>query len=100
MSSPEPIDGLAALRAELNALDEEIVKLIARRIAVCRNVAHYKRAHNIPMMQSARVEQVKDRCAKLGAQLSINPAFIRDMYSLIINETCRIEDEIIDRTVQ
>ena len=46
-------------------------------------------------MQPARVEQVKDRCADKAAQRAVDPDFMRSLYSLIIDETCRIEDEII-----
>ena len=89
------MDGLASFREELNQLDERIVELIARRIDICRAVARYKRKSGIPMMQSGRVQQVKDRCADLAAERAVDPGFMRKLYAVIIDETCRVEEEII-----
>jgi chorismate mutase-like protein len=90
------MEKLAAYRKELNSLDEQLVRLIAQRIDVCRNVALYKRESGIPMMQPQRVDEVKSRCANMGAELHVNPEFMRKLYSVIIEETCRVEDEIIE----
>ena len=90
------MNGLASFREELNDLDERIVELIARRIDRCRSVARYKKQNGIPMMQSGRVQQVKDRCADLAAERAVDPDFMRKLYSVIIDETCRVEDEIIE----
>jgi chorismate mutase len=89
------MEGLNEFRQQLNELDDRIVELIAKRIAICRQVAQYKQQNGIPMMQPTRVEQVKNRCADKAAQRAVDPDFIRSLYSLIIDETCRIEDEII-----
>jgi 4-amino-4-deoxychorismate mutase len=90
------MNGLEGFRAQLNVIDEEWVRLLGERIQICRDVAHYKREHGIPMMQSARVEAVKERCASLAVNHNIDPDFVRNLYAMIIRETCRIENEIID----
>jgi chorismate mutase len=41
------------------------------------------------------VAAVKDRCARLAITHHIDPDFIRQLYDLVIKESCRIEDEII-----
>ena len=90
------MNGLEEFRARLNVIDEEWVRLLGKRIQICREVAHYKREHAVPMMQSARVEAVKERCASLAVNHNVDPDFVRDLYSMVIRETCRIENEIID----
>ncbi len=90
------MEGLAEFRAQLNALDKQLVELLGERIAICRDVARFKRERGIAMMQSARVDEVKERCAALAAQNDVDPDFARRLYSLIIDETCRVESEIID----
>ncbi|MCR9278929.1 MAG: chorismate mutase family protein [Pseudomonadaceae bacterium] len=90
------MEKLADFRKQINALDIEIIALLGKRLDVCRNVGEYKKANEIPMMQSARVGEVKDRVAKLGAEHKLDPDFMRSLYTLIIDEACRIEDEIID----
>ena len=50
----------------------------------------------IAMMQPKRVDEVKDRCAKLGADYGLDGDFVRSLYTVIIDEACRLEDIIID----
>jgi len=87
---------LLAFRNRLNNIDASLVAMLGERYDICRAVAHHKRTANIPMMQNARVDEVKERCAEMGESHDVDPQFIRELYTLIINESCRIEDEIID----
>jgi chorismate mutase len=91
-------EALLAFRGDINALDEQIVRLLGRRYEICREVAHFKREHGIPMMQPSRVAEVKERCARMAAEHNIDPDFARRLYGLIIDEACRMEDDIIDGT--
>lgn len=90
------MEQLTAYRESIDAIDEQLIELLGRRYAVCRDVARLKRQRNIPMMQTGRVEQVKARCAALAERHGVDPRFVRDLYGLIIDEACRIEDQIID----
>ena len=90
------MDELSKYRAELNNIDEQIITLLGQRFAICRDVAKHKKAQNIPVMQHGRVNEVKDRCADLAIDHKVNPDFVREMYGLIIDEACRIEDDIIN----
>jgi chorismate mutase len=87
---------LAGFRTKLDGIDEELVRLLGRRYAICREIADFKKAHRIPMMQSGRVEAVKARAAEIARANGVDPSFIRELYDLVIRESCRIEDEIID----
>ena len=57
------MEELLTFRKELDELDEQLMSILARRFAVCRQVAEYKAATSIPMMQPARVAEVKRRAA-------------------------------------
>lgn len=96
MSGGNCVDVLTAFRKELNSLDEEIVRLLGRRYEICRAVAHHKREHGIPMMQPGRVNEVKERCARMAGDHNVDPDFARRLFGMIIDEACRMEDEIID----
>lgn len=90
------METLNDFRCELDQLDQELVALLGRRFEICRRVAHFKQQHGIPMMQPGRVAEVKERSAGLAARHGMNPAFMRTLYAHIIDEACRLEDEIID----
>lgn len=87
--------GLEPFRKRIDELDHQITTMLAERLKVCAEVAAYKKNNAIPMMQPDRVEAVKGRCAALGASKGLRPDFVRALYALIIEEACRLEDEII-----
>jgi chorismate mutase len=89
-------DQLEKLRAELDAIDRRLLDELRARIEVCVDIAHVKRAHDVPMMQPHRIGIVQERAAKYAAQHGMSGTFLRGLYELIIAETCRVEDLIID----
>jgi chorismate mutase len=89
MSSLEPF------RRRLDFLDEEIARLLGERFEVCRQVAYHKREHDIPMMQPERVVEVRKRYLARGAEVNLPPDFTAALFELLIEATCRMEDELI-----
>lgn len=87
---------LAMYREEIDALDHALLEHLSRRLEVCKKVAEFKKTWNIPMMQPARVTQVKLSRSAIGKQLGLDEDFVISLYELIIKEACRLEDEIID----
>ena len=90
------MEKLENFRKELNEIDAHLIKLLGRRFHIIKEVGEYKKISSIPMMQPKRVDEVKNRCAKMGEEFDLDGEFIRNIYSLIIDEACRIEDTIID----
>jgi chorismate mutase-like protein len=87
--------GLEPFRRRLDVLDEQIASLLGERFEVCREVARYKSEHEIPMMQPERVAQVRARYLERGVQADLPEDFTADLFELLINATCRMEDELM-----
>jgi chorismate mutase len=88
--------GLEPFRRRLDELDERIARLLGKRFAICRDIALYKRAHDIPMMQPQRVVEVRERYLARGAEVELPADFTAELFELLIDATCRMEDELID----
>ena len=89
-------DTLETLRAELDRIDAEFLGALGARVNVCRSIAYYKRKHGVPMMQPHRIGVVQQRAARFAEANGLDLTFMKQLYDLIIGETCRIEDLIID----
>lgn len=87
---------LAPFRRRIDELDREIVRLLAERFAVVREVAAVKRRRDIPVLLPERIAEVKEQAAARGAPLGLDPDFLRQLYGAIIDEACRIEHALID----
>jgi len=87
--------GLEPYRRRLDQLDDEIARLLGERFDVCRDIARYKRAHEIPMMQPHRVDAVRARYLVRGEEVNLPPDFTAGLFELLIAATCKEEDELM-----
>ncbi|MEI7029460.1 chorismate mutase family protein [Streptomyces pratensis] len=87
------------LRARLDVIDERFLQELRARIEICVEIGHFKRERDVPMMQPHRIGIVQERAARFGEEHGINQEFLRRLYDLIIEETCRVEDLVIGETV-
>lgn len=88
-------DGLAPYRTRLDQLDDEIARLLGERFEICRDIARYKLAHEIPMMQPHRVDAVRERYLSRGEQARLPAQFTGELFELLIAATCKEEDELM-----
>lgn len=84
------IDGY---RQQIDALDEEIIRVLGQRFDVVRKVGKFKADTGIAVMQPGRIEQIKSRCTLLGGRYGVRPEFLHEMYDLIIRESCHLEEK-------
>lgn len=57
---------LQQCRVRIDEIDEQIVRLFCERMKVVEDVAAYKKANNLPVLQASREAQVLDRVAALA----------------------------------
>jgi chorismate mutase-like protein len=89
------MSGLDPFRRRLDDLDEQLARLLGERFEVCREIARYKCAHEIPMMQPARVAEVRARYLARGEDVDLPADFTAALFDLLIGATCKLEDELI-----
>jgi 4-amino-4-deoxychorismate mutase len=89
------VSGLEPFRLRLDELDDQIVRLLGQRFATCREIAMYKRANEIPMMQPNRVVEVRERYLSRGSEADVPGDFTAALFDLLIGATCKMEDELI-----
>jgi chorismate mutase len=89
--------GLAPFRARLDEIDAQLVDLLGERFQICREVAVHKAENAIDMMQPGRVEIVRARYLQHGAEVDLPSDFTAGLFDLMIDATCRAEDELMER---
>lgn len=90
------MSGLKPFRQRLDGIDAEIARLLGERFEICREVARFKQAEGIPMMQPERVAEVRARYLARGAEADLPADFTADLFDLLIGATCKLEDELMD----
>ena len=76
---------LAPLRAQIDALDDQIIALLAQRYALLQDVVKVKAENGISFKVNARVVEVIARNCAQGIEQGLPESFVRRLYELIID---------------
>jgi chorismate mutase-like protein len=87
---------LEELRREIDALDIELIDVLARRIDVVRKVGKLKAGTDISVVQPARAQAVKNRAAEMGSDKGLDESFVRQVYDLMIDHAHELEHDILN----
>ncbi len=72
---------LKELRTEIDAIDDELVRLFGKRMDIAAQIADYKKANNLPILVPARErEKLVDVAAKAGPEMA---NYTRVLYSML-----------------
>ncbi len=85
---------MADLRREIDAIDDEIIALLAKRLALVPDVVAYKLANDLPTIIPARIDEVLQRNTDHAARMGMRPQDIRGIYERIIAAMCAAEDRL------
>lgn len=84
-------ESLSRMRAEIDAIDSEIIALLGRRMDVARRIGDYKRAEGLPVVQSERYSQLISQRTAQAAALNLDENFIRGILAAIHEESVRLQ---------
>lgn len=70
--------------------------ILARRMAVCREIGRYKKEHSVTVVQTDRYDSMLSTRAAQAVQLGMSPEFIQSVLSAIHEESVRQQIEILD----
>lgn len=86
---------LAAIRAEIDALDDNLRALLARRWQIVQRVGHLKKAHQAPIIRPGREALMMRRLMALDETKTGYPkAVLLQLWRLLINATLRLEGNL------
>ena len=83
-NEPRP---LSVLRAMIDSVDRDILRLLARRTALVGEVAEYKRHHRVQIRDLARERQIIDDRRARAVELGLAPNVIESVYRLVLWES-------------
>jgi len=88
-NADRPSQDLSELRLRIDQIDEGILELLARRMQLSIELGEYKKANNMPILQTSRYSEIIDRRAELGKTFDLDPDFVREVIKEIHEESIR-----------
>lgn len=82
--APPPLRPLAQVRAEIDALDRELLHTAARRMALVAEVAAYKRAHGLRVRDAARERALLDDRARRADALGLPAGEMEAVFRILL----------------
>ena len=88
-------EGIEALRARIDVIDDNLLEALASRMEVSRKIGTYKREHNVAILQAGRWEQLLAEVKAKAAARGLSEAFIDTLFNAIHDESVRVQNEIL-----
>ena len=93
----ELTESLSSLRKQIDVMDDQLLDLLTKRMRVSREIAKYKKEHNMGVVQTQRYAEILDKRFAQGSLCGMNPDFVRRIYEFIHEESVRQQMEIINK---
>jgi chorismate mutase / prephenate dehydrogenase len=78
---------LEQVRTEIDAIDQQVVALLARRREQVRKVVALKQAHHLPVFHPAREEDLITSRRQQAKEAGLDPDFVEDIYRTVIRQS-------------
>ncbi len=88
---------LEELRSIMDGIDEEILKVVARRMAIAEKIGEYKRDNNVTILQIKRWRNIVETRTAKGNALGLNEEFVKALMQLIHKESIHVQTEVSKR---
>jgi chorismate mutase len=87
---------LEDLRSRIDILDEKLLSILAERMSVAREIGQYKKDNNMTVLQVERWNEILETRLQAGEVKELNSDFIKQLYTLIHDESIRQQTEIMN----
>ncbi len=88
------------LRRDIDHLDIDLLKLIAKRQTLCSEIGQYKIHESQPTRDLDREKDLIEKKIQLGKQLGLDNHFVHKLFEFIIDYSVRMQYHMRDRETQ
>ena len=85
----ESDENLDMLRRQIDSIDDQLLDILARRMAVAREIGQFKKRNNMSIVQPDRYNSLMDKRAAIAKELGLSPDFIKSILATIHEESVR-----------
>ncbi|AWM35542.1 chorismate mutase [Hymenobacter nivis] len=84
------------LRQKMDVADREIIEALARRMALVEELAEYKKANDVKILQFDRWKEIFATRSAWAETLHLNKNFVGELYKLVHLESIRKQTEVLN----
>jgi chorismate mutase len=90
-------ESLSELRTQIDELDNELLRLLSKRMRVSREIGQYKIEHNMPILQTDRYDRILHDRVKQSKNMDMSDEFIKQVLESIHSESVRQQMVVMEK---
>ena len=91
------LEKLNALRKEINIIDNELVKILSKRMDVSKKIGSVKKDRNVSVLQPNRWNEILKESLSKGEQEGLSNQFMEKIYKAIHQESIKIQEAVLKK---
>lgn len=96
LANPNHQQRLAELRAEIDAIDEQLLQYLSERMNKVRSIGEYKKSNDLTILQLERWKEILETRSALGDRLNLDESFINRYLELLHKASIREQSKIMN----
>jgi chorismate mutase len=96
-STTQSTESLHSLRFQIDECDNNIIDILAKRMRISREIAVYKREHNMTVVQPSRYNEILDKRVAQGMLCGMSADFLKTIFEAIHEESVHQQLELINK---
>ncbi len=90
-------ESLSDLRLQIDEIDDKIIEILAKRMRISKEIAEFKKEHNMPVLQAGRYDEILTKRSLQGAALGMSEEFMKEVFEAIHGESVRHQMQLINK---
>ena len=90
-------ESLEALRQQIDAIDNNVLEQLTKRMRVSREIGTYKKEHNMTVVQTQRYSEILSKRGAQGVLCGMSSEFIQNVFEAIHEESVRQQMEVMNK---
>ena len=96
IADKELIDAIEKIRQHIDQIDDEIIQILAQRMATVEKLGNVKRENNITILQTNRWNEIRERLLQSGDKLGLSKEFIIKYFDAVHMESINHQNKIMN----
>ncbi len=85
---------LEDVRAEIETIDQEIIKLIAKRTELAKDVLEAKKLNKMPINDENRNQEVMEKVANISTECGLDAGEVKNIFKILIKMSIERQHEL------
>lgn len=90
-------ESLEALRQQIDAIDNNVLDQLTKRMRVSREIGTYKKEHNMTVVQTQRYSEILSKRGAQGVLCGMSDEFVKSIFEAIHEESVRQQMDVMNK---